>query len=157
MVRLRAMTSEEFEAYLEFCRADYAAEMVRAGMDADAAEQRSADDTRDVAVDGPDGERHQLFVVEGEDARIGVLWLGARDGWRRTWIYDIRVDDAWQGRGLGRATLEAAEARARQLGAEQVGLHVFAHNEVACRLYETSGYVVTERTDSDLVMWKQLP
>jgi ribosomal protein S18 acetylase RimI-like enzyme len=51
----------------------------------------------------------------------------------------------------GRALLSAVEAEAARLGLTRIGLHVFGHNRVAIRFYETSGYVVT-----NLVMAKDL-
>jgi ribosomal protein S18 acetylase RimI-like enzyme len=42
--------------------------------------------------------------------------------------------------------LELVEARARELGAKSVELHVFGHNYVAQALYEKVGYNVTSIT-----------
>jgi ribosomal protein S18 acetylase RimI-like enzyme len=66
-------------------------------------------------------------------------------------IYDIEVDEAFRGRGYGRAALLALEPLARELGYDTVGLHVFGDNEVARNLYRTSGYVET-----DVMMNKRL-
>ena len=158
-VTLRVMTDVEFADFLELSARDYIAELVQSGVvaDHDEAVARATRDIADVRSDGPDGERNQVFAVldAGGDI-IGALWLGARDGWARTWIYDIRVDPAYQGRGLGRATLVAGEQRARELGAAAIGLHVFADNVVARSLYASSGYLVTDEHPTDLVMWKDL-
>lgn len=45
-----------------------------------------------------------------------------------------------EGRGLGRALVDAAEARARERGARHMTLHVFARNTRARALYERAGY-----------------
>jgi ribosomal protein S18 acetylase RimI-like enzyme len=51
----------------------------------------------------------------------------------------LLVEPAHQGQGLGRALLEAAEARARR-GANQMILLVTADNRRARRFYERAGY-----------------
>ena len=52
----------------------------------------------------------------------------------------IVVADGAEGRGIGKALLEAAEAGARQRGARSMSLHVFAANTNARRLYRAAGY-----------------
>jgi ribosomal protein S18 acetylase RimI-like enzyme len=46
-----------------------------------------------------------------------------------------------EGQGIGRALVDAAEARARLRGAQHMTLHVFATNTRARALYERAGYV----------------
>jgi ribosomal protein S18 acetylase RimI-like enzyme len=67
------------------------------------------------------------------------------------WIWDIEMEPEARGRGFGQAALEALHARAREQGYRRVGLHVFGSNVVARRLYERTGYEI-----SDLVMEKPL-
>lgn len=62
---------------------------------------------------------------------------------------DIRYE--FRGRDFGFRAMSAAEARAKELGAEEMGLHVFAGNEAAMRTYEKSGYKATS-----IVMSKRL-
>ncbi len=69
--------------------------------------------------------------------------LRLRPNGTSAWVFDIRVDDAQRGKGLGRALMEAMHAAARDLGATSVGLNVFGHNTAAVRLYESLGYRVT--------------
>jgi ribosomal protein S18 acetylase RimI-like enzyme len=45
-----------------------------------------------------------------------------------------------EGRAVGKALLEAAEAAARERGALSMSLHVFATNARARRMYERAGY-----------------
>jgi ribosomal protein S18 acetylase RimI-like enzyme len=52
----------------------------------------------------------------------------------------IAVAEKAEGRGVGKALLEAAEAAARERGALSMSLHVFASNERARRVYERAGY-----------------
>jgi ribosomal protein S18 acetylase RimI-like enzyme len=54
----------------------------------------------------------------------------------------IAVDPARQGRGTGRALVDAAIAEARRRGARRLTLRVFSPNERARRLYEAAGFAV---------------
>ena len=79
------------------------------------------------------------MVVDGD--KVGHLWIGPRapdddDHW---WVWDIEVDEAWRGRGLGRAAMELAEREARGRRCIEIGLTVIADNR-ARRLYESLGY-----------------
>lgn len=57
-------------------------------------------------------------------------------------INGLGVDPEQQGRGVGRALVEAAVKRAREQGARKVSLRVLGHNGTARRLYERCGFVV---------------
>jgi GNAT superfamily N-acetyltransferase len=61
------------------------------------------------------------------------------------------VPEAWQGRGAGRALMNAAEAWAREHGAERLHLNVWEFNEGAIAFYERLGYVTFSRN-----MWRKL-
>ncbi|MEM1264082.1 MAG: N-acetyltransferase [Pseudomonadota bacterium] len=52
----------------------------------------------------------------------------------------LAVAPGTEGRGLGRALIDASEAAAKAAGAESITLHVFGTNERARRLYEHVGY-----------------
>ena len=157
-VTLRPMTQDEFDAYLVVAERDYVADIVRSGGgDVEAAEAKAAKDMDAVRRSGPVGPRHRTFVVVGaEGIHVGDLWLGTGSDWKEAWIFDIRIDAEHRGRGLGRATLAAGEAYARSLGASAIGLHVFAFNDVARTLYETSGYRVVDTRPTGTAMRKRL-
>jgi len=52
----------------------------------------------------------------------------------------IVVSAAAEGRGIGKALLDAAEACARARGAKSMSLHVFANNARARKVYAGAGY-----------------
>jgi ribosomal protein S18 acetylase RimI-like enzyme len=145
-LRARPMTTEEFSVYRDRMIAEYAAERTHA--DATSLEEATAAaraETDEMLPDGPQTKGMRVLVAELTDGdRIGVLWVGLRkpDG-SQAWIYDIEVDADRRGRGLGRELLALAESEARDLGATDLGLNVFAFNTVAQRLYETAGYETT--------------
>lgn len=72
---------------------------------------------------------------------IGELWVGQfGEDPARWWVWNVRIDDQFRGRGLGRRAMLLAEDLARVRGAVTIGLNVFAHNVVARNLYSSLGY-----------------
>jgi len=140
------MSAEEFRRYLEPAIRGYAR-----------LHQRSARLTwkkalwvarRDYAQLLPKGlksPRQFLYSFVHEGRTVGRVWfeLKRKDGRKRAFIYDIALNPAQRGKGLGRKALRAFEQEAKRLGAQAVGLHVFGHNIRARTLYETSGYRYT--------------
>jgi ribosomal protein S18 acetylase RimI-like enzyme len=57
-------------------------------------------------------------------------------------VTGLAVDPAFEGRGAGRALVEALIELARERGGRRVTLRVFAPNERARRLYERLGFTV---------------
>jgi ribosomal protein S18 acetylase RimI-like enzyme len=85
-----------------------------------------------------------VAVVEGEVAGYVKLGratpLAASD--HVVTVNGIAVDPARQGRGVGRALIEAAATEARRRGARRLTLRVLGPNAAARRLYESAGFVV---------------
>ncbi len=71
----------------------------------------------------------------------------------RSWIHDVVVDEAWRGRGVGRALTRAAVEEAERRGAWTVDLTTRPWREDANRLYERAGF---ERRETS-VYRKTLP
>jgi ribosomal protein S18 acetylase RimI-like enzyme len=85
---------------------------------------------------------------------VGYLWIGLdrpNTSKLSAWIYDIEVAEEQRGRGYGRALLRAAEKETLKNGVPTLGLNVFGTNHVARKLYESSGYSITQ-----IAMSKQL-
>lgn len=64
---------------------------------------------------------------------------------RHAMIWDISVDEAARGQGIGRALLDAAEAQAKAAGIGEIRLYVLAGNARARRIYAEAGYRDYER------------
>jgi ribosomal protein S18 acetylase RimI-like enzyme len=108
------------------------------GIPREAARRKAAADCAKLLAD----ETGAAFRIEVEGERAGYLWVGEQTGpaGRMLWIYDVFVDEAFRGRGLGRKALLLAEDEARRRGLDLVGLNVFGGNEVARGLYRSLGY-----------------
>ncbi len=66
------------------------------------------------------------------------------------WQIGMLVDEAYRGRGIGSALLDAAFIWARERGIFELYLLVFPHNQAARALYEKSGFVEVERYENDV-------
>ncbi|MDO8839350.1 MAG: GNAT family N-acetyltransferase [Parvibaculum sp.] len=64
---------------------------------------------------------------------------------RHAMIWDISVDEAARGQGIGRALLDAAEAQAKAAGIGEIRLYVLEGNARARRIYAEAGYRDYER------------
>jgi len=100
--------------------------------------RRADDPSRETLVATVDG--HVVGMVE-----IAIVTPGVPGGaMRRVRSADlgIVVLPGWRGQGVGEALMQAAEAWARERGAEQVVLDMAAANDGARRFYERLGYEV---------------
>ena len=59
---------------------------------------------------------------------------------QQLWIYEVRVDPAQRGKGLGRALMQFAAEEARRRSLPRVALNVFGGNDAARGLYRSLGY-----------------
>lgn len=144
-VRLDPMTDDEYAHFYESEVETFAEAKVRQGSwSEDEAVEKSLKSLELLLTKGIATEDHFFYTVRstpGEEA-VGLLWVNLRPkaASRELYIYKIEVDERFRGEGYGRATMEAAAAKARQLGATSVGLNVFAYNENARALYQSLGY-----------------
>ena len=156
MITLRPMTSSEFDAYLPVLREGYAGD--RAKNLHDSLESQLAAADQQIAGLLPEGVQtpnHFLWrvmaQVEGDSIPVGVLWVFLDRAARKAFIYDIEIDQPYQGKGDGGATLTCLETELRPYDVRQIGLSVFGDNQTASHLYQKSGYyVVATNMQKDL-------
>jgi len=150
-ISLVELDDAPFREYRDHLVRDYAADKVRAGAWSESEAQiRAAKDVDGLLPEGPATQGHFLYSVreDAADAEVGTVWFALRDSGVRmyVWIYDIIINENFRRRGYASRTLELVEARAKELGAKSVELHVFGHNQGAQALYEKVGYSVTSIT-----------
>ena len=147
---LEPLTDAEFDAWAEHSRQGFAAQQVAAGLQPEAEAREAAQ--RGFAALLPDGlatPTHHVFRVVGpEGGTVGHLWVRVRELSSEVegYVYDVELLPEARGRGLGRATMLAAEEVARTFGVTVMRLNVFGHNTRAIRLYESLGYTVSSAT-----------
>ncbi|MEU6252937.1 GNAT family N-acetyltransferase [Streptomyces sp. NPDC047043] len=134
----RPMTEAEYGPWTAHEREHFARSMIERGVPAEEAYTRADAGHARFLPDGLATENTLISVLEHEGTPVGTLWLGL---WPETaYVLDVEADDAYRGRGHGRALMLLAEAQAVAGGKDRITLHVFADNAPAERLYESLGY-----------------
>jgi ribosomal protein S18 acetylase RimI-like enzyme len=140
-VDIMPMNEAAIGRWLDRARAAYVADLIASGIGRAAALRTAAEQETATFPDGRPANGHVVFEVVVDGDKVGHLWIGPRvpDDGDHWWVWDIEIDEAWRGRGVGRAAMELAEAEARGRGCIEIGLTVIADNP-ARRLYESLGY-----------------
>jgi ribosomal protein S18 acetylase RimI-like enzyme len=140
------MTSAQFDDWSRHSVRSFAGQQVASGLQpGPEAEAYAAQQIVALLPAGLDTPQHSLWHVVATDEVVGNLWLRVRPLSTETegYVFDVEIVPQARGRGLGRATMLAAEDAARELGADVVRLNVFGQNVPAIRLYESLGFEVT--------------
>jgi ribosomal protein S18 acetylase RimI-like enzyme len=142
---IRPLREDEYGTFIERAMAFYVDDMVRAGIDRDVAQVKADKDLPQLLPDGLGTRNHFMYAIEDDGRFAGYLWLCDREGdlGHSLFVYAVEIDEAFRGRGLGRAAMVFAEEEARRLGIAKVALNVFGGNEVARGLYLSLGYAET--------------
>ncbi|MHB0894946.1 GNAT family N-acetyltransferase [Streptomyces sundarbansensis] len=143
----RDMSEEEFADWRQGAVGAYAQGWIDRGVEPGQARLKSEADHAAHLPDGlaTEGTRFQVLVRAGEV--VGHVWVALRElepgGGTGGYVFDVEVREEHRGRGHGRALMLLAEDITRAWRADRLGLHVFASNTPALRLYESLGYVPT--------------
>ena len=96
------------------------------------------------------GQKHAVLVAEDGDELLGFIFVieGVPDEATlepQSFVIYTAVEPRARRRGVARALLDAAEARARAQGLPYLTLMVTEENEAAVRLYESAGFFTERR------------
>lgn len=96
------------------------------------------------AMEQPRQETALLVAEDEMEGQAGFIYLTTEtdyfSGEKLGYISDLAVAAGFEGRGVARLLLDAADEWARSKGYKAVFLNVFAGNERARRLYEKNGF-----------------
>jgi RimJ/RimL family protein N-acetyltransferase len=137
------MTRDEFSRYRKLSLESYAQDIARNfRRPIDVVRIEAKEQVRRILRDGLSTPGHFLYnVLEKKTGEtIGLIWFNVDNDKKRAFLYDILIYQSYRGKGYGRRTLELLETKLRHLGVTQFGLHVFAHNRVAIKLYKAHGF-----------------
>lgn len=144
---LEDMTEEEFEAFRGMSVQNYAKQNITSGTWTEKeALEKSEQAYENMVPNGRDSGNHYFWnITNDQGERMGWLWLYADPfhPQKEAFIYSFGLYEAFRGKGLAQLALQTLDERARELGAERLALHVFAHNETAVYLYQKMGYAMT--------------
>lgn len=87
------------------------------------------------------------FVLTEHGVAVGFLMLYADKKTRKYKIWRVMVDHRFQGRGFGKALMNLALKKLRQMGAKHVELSVVPGNEAAEKLYLGTGFRYTDKLE----------
>ena len=150
------MRADEFSAFEAESKRGYARDMSEnGGVDPEAARAKAERDFARLLPEGLASAGQFLLVIEDErGAAKGALWFAEeeRNGRRCAFLYDIRVDEAFRGQGIGRLAMQLLEREISARGLDSLELNVFGGNTVARSLYRSLGY-----TETFVGMRKELP
>ena len=138
------MRADEYSAWYDLEIEEYARDISEHGdTTPDAARRKAVADMAEILPDGLATTGHWVFVLEVDGAAAGRLWLAEReiDGRKAMFIFDIEVNEAFRGRGFGRAAMHLVEREALARGRNRIELNVFGGNAVARGLDRSLGYV----------------
>jgi len=146
------MDDDAIGRWLDRAHAAYVADLISSGVGEQAAARIASEQEAAAFPDGRPASGHTVFDIAVDGEVVGHLWIGPRDAddeahW---WIWDIEIDEAWRGRGIGSEAMHFAEQHAKDRGGVEIGLTVMADNR-ARRLYASLGY-----TEASLRMRKSL-
>ncbi|QDQ28389.1 GNAT family N-acetyltransferase [Chitinimonas arctica] len=148
-ISLRRMTASRYADFYRLSLDGYVASNIRSGRwDAADAPAKAAEQMAKLLPQGLATPEHHFFdVISDEGEAVGVVWfaLNRHGAGKQAWLYDILIDEAHRGQGLGRAAMQAFEAEAIRLGAASLGLNVFAYNDAAAALYRSLGFQPTSQ------------
>ncbi|MFI6476123.1 GNAT family N-acetyltransferase [Streptomyces sp. NPDC050516] len=140
----RPMSADEFEDWQSEEVESYARSWIERGVPAAEARDRSAAEHRTLLPDGVATAGAHFLVLEDRGSAVGSVWVARRSAPEEgAYVYDVGVAEEHRGRGHGRSLMLLAERVALADGMDTMGLHVFADNTPALRLYESLAYRVT--------------
>ncbi|MFD5468701.1 GNAT family N-acetyltransferase [Kitasatospora sp. NPDC127059] len=156
-VTARPIGAAEFPAWIDRAAREYVRSLMDSGLTEEQAHAKSALDHRNVLPQGADTPGVVLRRLHGTDGPggadgdpLGSLWVNLHlrdlpDGTPLAWVMVVEVSPAHRGRGHGRTLMLLAERECLAAGVREIGLNVFAGNEVALRLYASLGYRIVNR------------
>ncbi len=141
-IRVRAFepSDSEFVTSLITRFSEFALPAWRTRSEVDSANRRSLQ----TAMEEPEPGSAILIAQDPTGRPVGFIHLRTQtdyfSGERHGYISDLAVDKRFDGRGVGRILLEAAQDWARAKGYRLLTLYVFAGNTRARHVYEKHGY-----------------
>lgn len=147
-VSLSPMVASRFQSWFDICTEEYAKDKQKTfGCTLDAARAFAKSSMSHYLSEGVDTPDHHFFeVINEQGAKVGSIWFAVKTDFeqRSAFLYDIQIDDQHQGKGYGRAAMQALEREVSRLGIDTIALHVFAFNERALALYRSLGFEITD-------------
>jgi ribosomal protein S18 acetylase RimI-like enzyme len=147
MIIVRRISDAEYYQFRELMIEDYAQCMVSNYQLELGTMRQQGKDLLDRAL--PDGQHTDgciFYTVLGAHTNENMRFIYCSTYRRRLRgeINHIIVKEPFRGKGFGEEMLTRIESGMKASGMERLGLHVFADNSIAIRLYQRHGYQVAD-------------
>lgn len=147
MINLKLMTAKSFEQFKQDTL-NFAEDLAKAEViSLSEAEANTKEQFDKLAPEGQQTENNYFFdVIDSKSNEIiGYAWLNKAQRFHRQVlsIYDIKINRNYRGLGLGKELMALIEEEAKKLECSRIRLHVFEHNIVAKKLYQSMGFQIT--------------
>lgn len=138
------MTEAEYQRLRSWMDEDYAQDVAKAmAMSLEEGREAAQKQLGELLPTGLSSEGHHFWRITTPDGdAVGDLWVQIGPAKGRAFIYFIGIDEAFRGKGYGRAAMQALEAAVRPRGATRIDLSVFGDNATAIHLYQSLGYQI---------------
>ena len=160
MLQLQPMTQDNYNKYIDCAIQKYAEEGVQSGdLEFEKSLQLATKQFNELLPDGLNSENQYLnTIINDENEKIGIMWFStkSRHGDNEAFLYDIEINKEYRSRGYGRESMKLLESRVKDYNLASISLHVFLHNEIACKLYNKIGYEEVIRGNGGIIMRKFL-
>jgi len=158
-VKLRKMSSQEFEIFAQYSTEDYAKDLLKESEYSwDKALMQAKKEFDEMLPDGPETKNNAIMIIEDDITgdSVGVIWYlyEMTDGVKHTFINDFIIKTEERRKGYAIAALEEMEHDAKRHGYEECRLYVWKHNLAGKRLYEKAGYQEFRQADDGVYMKK---
>lgn len=156
MMKICQMTETEYVSFIEISMKDHIRSQILAR---NWTEENGPDNMEQLRLqmlpDDMATPDHYFYALKDEsDKQVGGLWFMVQSNENKRFIFvvDIQIYKEFRRRGYGSGAFGFLEAKAVEMGIDQIYLNVFEHNVTARWMYEKLGY----SGDNELMM-KQLP
>jgi ribosomal protein S18 acetylase RimI-like enzyme len=149
VIELGPFTKDQYAAWKPVSIADYAAEHVKSGRwSAGDAPAKAQEEFGSLLPEGTETPGHHFYsIVRSSDRMaVGMIWVQTGRVPGRAFVFNLEIFAPYRRKGYAEQAMRVLEDEVRRMGDSSIGLHVFAHNTAARRLYEKLGYAETNIT-----------
>lgn len=142
IITLTSMNEEEFDLFLDATVPRYAQSVSKAQeISFESALEKATSQTGTLLYEGLQTPNHYFFQILCDGTSIGNLWIYIDVNTNSAFLYEIFIVEEGRGKRIGyHAIKKAEEWLIHEKSVSKFGLHVFAYNERAHKLYQKLGF-----------------
>ncbi len=146
-ILLKPMNEQNFQSFINMAAVNFAKDKVKNGSwKEETALEQSKSAFKSLLPEGEKSENNVLYNIVLEDEVIGYIWCSVNKNQEPNYAYlfEILVYQEFRGQGFGKEALRKCIKEIKDLGIQNVWLHVFSHNQGALKLYQRLGFEITD-------------